>query len=76
MCFGGVVGCGGVCGGGENATVSTGSENGSKRIGSGTPMTIRLRINPGDHSLSLQCHSNDTIADVKRIIQNLTTEVS
>lgn len=62
--------------GNDGVATSGVSESGSKRISSGNPVNIKLRINPGDHSLSLSCLSNDTISDIKKQIQNKTTAVS
>ena len=56
-------------------SLAGGEGNLSKRIPTGSPMSIKLRINPGDHSLGLQCHSNDSISDIKKLIQALTIEV-
>lgn len=49
-------------------TINSPFEEGLKKIRSGNPINVKVRINPGDYSISLECYSNDSILNLKRVI--------
>ena len=39
----------------------------------GASITVRVRINPGDHNLNLPANASDTVLDFKKLVYQKTT---